>query len=108
MFLLIGTVFHVVLAVGMRMVFGIRCFMIAAIFSAKELGELKYVIPGSITTLDKNLAMLRTLFIDPHILVQWMLPAVMVWTVDFFLLRKRVLQPSIRTGPAPQIENSRF
>ena len=79
---------HVVLGVGMRAVFGWRFGVVATIFAAKELGELKYRLPGSALVPAKHLAMYWELFFNPAILVQWLLPALAAWAIGVWLSRK--------------------
>lgn len=83
MFLIVGILVHVAIGVGMRLLLGWRFGVVATIFAAKEFGELKYRLPGSITTWDKNLAILTELLTNGSILAQWLLPAMAAGAVGF-------------------------
>ena len=87
MFLIIGTLVHGVLGAGMRLLFGWRCAVVATIFAAKELGELKYTLPGTVKGWDKNYHMLLELFLNPTCLIQWTLPALAAWAVGSWMNR---------------------
>ncbi|MFV0417009.1 MAG: hypothetical protein ACK5NG_11675 [Chthoniobacterales bacterium] len=91
MYLYLGIIVHIATGAGMRLLFGWRFGVVAAIFAAKEMGELKYKLPGSVKSLDKNIAMISELFLSPAILAQWALPALAVWLIDLWLGRRNRL-----------------
>lgn len=88
MFLFIGTLVHILVGLGFRLAFRWNAFVVGTIFAAKEFGELKYRLPGSITTWQKNLAMLQELLTNPLIVPQWLLPALAVWVLGRVLARR--------------------
>lgn len=85
MFLIFGTLVHVLIGLGMRLVFGWRFAVVATIFAAKEYGELKYVVPGSVTTVGKNIFMVKELLSNPCIVPQWLLPALAALALGYYL-----------------------
>jgi hypothetical protein len=50
-------------------------------FWMREMGELKHQIPGSITTLEKNLTMVAASVVRGRVLAQWLLPMVAAYAV---------------------------
>lgn len=70
--IILGTLSHVVIAVILA--FFISPLSVMLIFFAKEWGEAKYKVKGSIKTFDKNFKMFTLLF-TPKVLVQWAAPA---------------------------------
>lgn len=92
-FLVIGTIFHTIL--GGALAFLMRTkwsgIYVALIFIAKEFGELKYKIPGSIKSWDKNWEIIQTLFTDLSVLMQWALPGLCAFGVYLYLDRKKEL-----------------
>ena len=91
MILVVGTIMHVVLGVGLRIFLGWRFGIVAAVFAAKEIGELKYKIPGSIMTFEKNFRMWEELLFDPSVVAQWLIPAIAASAVGYWLARKNAL-----------------
>lgn len=88
-FLVFGTLVHIAIGLGLHLAFRWGWGVVAAIFLAKEWGELKYRLPGSVKTVEKNLAILAELLTDPVIVLQWLLPAVAVWGVSRYLRARR-------------------
>ena len=92
--IVIGTIFHIFLGLLFRLiskwkalVFAWPPIAIAAIFAAKEVGEAKYKIPGSIASLDKNIEMILYLG-RIEVLPQWVLPGLAVAIFDWYRKRK--------------------
>lgn len=75
-FLALGTIFHCVLGAALTLLVpeGTTPLMTALIFLANERGELKQRLPGSIRTWGKNWRVLKALFGQPTVVVQWLAP----------------------------------
>lgn len=89
----LGTIFHSVLGclfaflaykLPRKFAYGL---LVSLGFMLKELGEAKYKIPGSIKTLEKNIAMLKSVFV-PEIVIQWALPGLVVFAFIWWLEKK--------------------
>ncbi len=76
--MIIGTLIHVV--VGLC-IYGVTKWTppaISMLFLFKEMGEAKYLLPGSIWSLEKPLKMMGHVF-QPEVGVQWIAPGVAVY-----------------------------
>lgn len=91
-FLILGIAFHTTVGAALARLLYTKwsAVYISLIFLAKEFGELKYKIPGSIKTWDKNWEIIQTLFTDFSILPQWLLPAIAARFVYLYLKKRDI------------------
>lgn len=77
-FLIIGTITHALIGALLAWLMPTDWSPVyaALVFFAKEYGELRQKLPGSIKTVSKNLAILKELFTNPKVLMQWVVAGI--------------------------------
>ena len=90
-FIVVGTLSHSLFGAALAFLLRTKwsAIYVSLIFFAKEFGELKYKIPGSIKTWGKNVEILQTLFTDINVLVQWFVPGLVALGIHLYFNRRK-------------------